>query len=100
MATRKETIENFLEGLFSVRVYPMMGEYVVYCMDKSVGCICDDNLFVKITPSSRKVLDGAPELPPYAGAKPRFLVQNTDKAFLQSLLLGVADDLPQPKKKK
>ena len=33
MATSKEFIEKFLEGLelYGVRVYPMMGEYVVYC---------------------------------------------------------------------
>ena len=102
MATSKEFIEHFLEGLelYGVRVYPMMGDYVVYCDDKTVGCICDDHLFVKITPASGKLLAGAPELPPYAGAKPRYLVENGDKEFLIKLLQEVAAGLPAPKKRK
>lgn len=102
MATLREYIENFLDGLelCGVRVYPMMGDYVVYCDDKPVGCICDNHLFVKITPASRKMLEGAPELPPYAGAKPRFLVENPDKGFLGELLQAVAAELPKPKPKR
>ena len=100
MATPREYIENFLEGLelFGVRVRPMMGDYVVYCNDKTVGSICDGHLFVKITPASRKLLEGAPELPPYAGAKPSFLVESTDKQFLAELLQAVAAEI-QPKKR-
>lgn len=102
MATSKEYIENFLEvlELHGVRVYPMMGDYVVYCDDKTVGCICDNHLFVKITPASSKLLSGAPELPPYAGAKPRYLVENEDKQFLAELLQAIAAGLPAPKKRK
>ncbi len=102
MATSKEFIEKFLEGLelYGIRVYPMMGEYVVYCNDKTVGCICDNRLFVKIMPASGRFLKGAPELAAYAGAKPRYLVENTDKEFLIELLQEVASGLPAPKKRK
>lgn len=102
MATSKEFIHNFLEDLelLGVRVYPMMGDYVVYCNDKTVGCICDERLFVKITPASRRLLEGAPELPPYAGAKPRYLVENSNKEFLAGLLQAIAAGLPAPKKRK
>lgn len=100
MATERKFIEELLEDLCEVRVYPMMGEYVLYCREKSVGCICDNRLFVKITPHSKRYLGGAPEIPPYVGAKPRYLVENLDKAFLQELLIAVADGLPAPKKKK
>jgi TfoX/Sxy family transcriptional regulator of competence genes len=100
MATEKKFIEEFLAGLFEVRVHPMMGEYVLYCRDKSVGCICENQVFVKITPQSKRYLEGAPEVPPYLGAKPRYLVENLDKSFLQELLLAVADGLSAPKKKK
>ena len=101
MATPREYVENFLEGLelYGVRVRPMMGDYVVYCNDKTVGSICDGHLFVKITPASRNLLDGAPELPPYAGAKPCYLVENDDKKFLVELLQAVAAELPNPKRK-
>ena len=100
MATSREYIECFLEGLelFGVRVRPMMGDYVVYCNDKTVGCICDARLFVKITPASRKLLEGAPELPPYEGASPRYLVENGDKQFLADLLQTIAAEV-KPKRK-
>ena len=100
MATDKSFLKELLDGLWDVRVYPMMGEYVLYCREKAVGCICDNNLFVKILPASEAMLAGAPEVPPYPGAKPRYLVQARDKAFLQELLFAVADALPAPKKKK
>ena len=39
-------------------------------------------------------------LPPYMGAKPRYLVENYDKAELAEKLSKVAEQLPLPKKKK
>lgn len=103
MATDQGYIEYFLEGLegADVRVRPMMGEYVVYCKDKVVGDVCDNKLFVKITPVSRSILGNAPELPPYEGAKPYFFVEDTDdKEFLRKLFSEVADGLPASKKKR
>ena len=100
MATEKRLVEELLEGLTDVRVSPMMGEYVLYCCEKSVGCICDNTLFVKITPVSRGLLEDAPEAPPYPGAKPRYVVRSRDKAFLQKLLHETADSLPAPQKRK
>ena len=78
----------------------MMGDYVVYAGDKTVGCICDGKLFVKITPASTKLLSGAPQLPPYEGAGLRYLVESGDKQFLAELLQAIAAELPQPKKRK
>ena len=101
MATSHEYIENFFDGLEfgGVRVRPMMGDYVVYCNDKTVGCICDVRLFVKITPASRKMLEGAPQLPPYEGASLHYLAESGDKQFLAALLQAVAAEV-QPKKRK
>ena len=100
MATSREYIENFLEDLelFGVRVRPMMGDYVVYCGDKTVGCICDERLFVKVTPASSELLEGAPKLPPYEGAGSRYLVESGDKQFLIKLLQAVAAEV-KPKRK-
>lgn len=100
MATDKRFIEELTEGLWEVRVRPMMGDYVLYCRDKVVGDVCDNRLYIKITPASRVLLSGAPEIPPYLGAKPHFCVESRDKAFLQKLLFAVADDLPLPEKRK
>ena len=95
MATSRKYIENFLEGieLFGVRVRPMMGDYVVYCMDKTVGCICDERLFIKITSASSALLEGAPKLPPYVGASERYLVENGDKKFLAELFKAIAAEV-------
>ena len=99
--TEKQVLEEIIAGLPEVRVSPMMGEHVLYCREKVVGDICDNKLFVKITPVSKNYLEGAPEVPPYVGAKPYYLVENTqNKAFISELLLAVADALPAPKKRK
>ena len=101
MASPRKYIEDFLDGLaiFGVRVRPMMGDYVVYCNDKAVGCICDGRLFVKITPASSKLLEGAPQLPPYEGAGLRYLVESGDKAFLAELLQAIAAEVQSKKRK-
>ena len=100
--TTKEQIAEFSEGLelFGVCVYPMMGDYVVYFDEKPVGCVCDNRLFIKETPVSRTLFGDCPMLPPYVGAKPRYLVENYDKAELAAKLSKVAAQLPAPKKKK
>lgn len=101
MATSKENALALIEGLREVRLYPMMGEYVLYCREKAVGCICDGKMFVKITPVSSAILgESAPQGIPYAGANPRFCVDTRDRAALQELLFAVADGLPAPKKRK
>lgn len=99
--TDKSVLEEIIAGLPEVRVRPMMGEYVLYCKEKVVGDVCDNRLYLKITPASRNYLDGAPEVPPYVGAKPYYLVENTaDKAFLAEAMSAIADALPAPRKKK
>lgn len=102
MATSREYIENFLElmAFRDVRVYPMMGEYVVYCNDIPVGCICDNRLFVKITRASRNLCPDAPEVPPYPGAKPRLLIESDDAEFLSELLHVLAANFPKSRKKR
>ena len=47
MATDKQFVNGFLEGLLEVRVRPMMGEFVLYCREKSVGSICDTASIIK-----------------------------------------------------
>jgi len=99
MATQREIAEELVYGLPDVRIYPMMGDYVLYCKEKAVGCICDNQLFVKITPVSKAKLDGSPEISPYPGAKPRYLVTSRDKSFLYEVLSALADMLPAKKRK-
>jgi DNA transformation protein len=55
MATSRSTTEFILDQLSAVpnvRVRKMFGEYALYCDEKVVALICDDQLFVKITRSA------------------------------------------------
>ena len=50
MATSRSTTEFILDQLSAVpnvRVRKMFGEYALYCDEKVVALICDDQLFVK-----------------------------------------------------
>lgn len=108
MATSHETVIYLLDQLTElgnrVRTRKMFGEYALYCDEKVVGLICDDQLFVKITPASSNYLgDNHEQGSPYPGAKPHFLiggdiVENKD-AFV-SLVITTADSLPRPLPKK
>lgn len=100
MATDKQFAEEIIEGLWEVRIRPMMGEYVLYCREKVVGGIYDNRLLVKPVPEAEASLPNARYELPYIGAKPMLLVESYEKAFLQELLFAVADALPAPKKKK
>lgn len=54
----------------------MFGEYAIYCNDKVVALVCDNQLFVKPTPKGKVHLEDVVESPPYPGAKPYFLIED------------------------
>ena len=69
-----------LGGEPAARCRKMFGDYGVYCGGKFIGCICDDRLYVKMTPAG---LDAEPLVrvaPPYPGAKEHFAVDLIDDA--------------------
>ena len=106
MATRKETIDFVLRRLghpdrFSVR--SMFGEYAVYADGKVVAFVCDDQLFVKILPSSAALAKQCEPAEPFPGAKLYYLVtedQLSSMRELPTLLIAMAATLPLPKKKR
>ncbi len=53
----------------------MFGEYGVYVDGKMIGLICDDQLYVKPTPSGRRHAEPVTDAPPYTGAKPHLLIE-------------------------
>lgn len=104
MATSKEFHDYVMEQLAragEVSSRKMMGEYCVYYRGKMVGDICDNQLFLKPTPSVLRLLPDAPRAYPYEGSKTLMTVvddvENT--ALLQSVLEAAYDELPEPKKK-
>ena len=99
MASSKEYVDFILEQCEGLTTRAMMGEFVLYYGGKVVGGVYDNRLLVKPTPSAKKRMPNAPMELPYEGAKEMLLVENMeDKAFLQSLLAAIAEELPAPKR--
>lgn len=105
MATTKEFHDYVMEQLSragEVSSRKMMGEYCVYYREKLVGDLCDNQLFLKPTPSVLRLLPDAPRAYPYEGAKTLMTVveEPENTALLQSVLEAMWPELPEPKKKK
>jgi hypothetical protein len=101
MATHQRTIDDLLDRLSSmpnVRARKMFGEYALYCDEKVVALVCDDQLYVKITPPGRAWLgDRYMEGEAYPGAKPSMWIGAEDihdRERLCELLRLTADALP------
>lgn len=111
MSTQRETVDFILEKLgadsshasecFSTR--SMFGEYALYANGKVVALICDDQLFVKIVPASSALEDICEKSEPYKGAKPYYLVEESQLSQIDGLaniLIEIAKGLPEKKVKK
>lgn len=103
MATSKDYLRFILDelsGLENVSYRSMMGEYIIYYNDKIAAYLCDDRLFVKITPVTEKLLPNAPRESPYDGAKDMLLIEDVDdRVFLETLFCAMEPDLSTPKTK-
>jgi TfoX/Sxy family transcriptional regulator of competence genes len=92
-----------MQGAGSFTHRKMFGEYAIYCNQKVVALVCDNQLFVKITVQGQTFIDKAcqPVLlaPPYPSAKDWFLIQDQldDREWLVQLIRITADALPIPK---
>jgi DNA transformation protein len=105
MTSTQEAADYILEqaaGAGFMRMRRMFGDYAVYCDEKVVGLICDDQLFIKYTDKGRifaegKYIEGCA----YKGAKPSMNVtdQIDDRDFMSVLIRMTADSLPLPKVK-
>jgi TfoX/Sxy family transcriptional regulator of competence genes len=105
MSTSQSTIDFLLDqlsGLPSVRAQKMFGEYALYCDEKVVALVCDNQLFVKLTPQGKvwvgqRFVEGEA----YPGAKPSMVMgaeEIDDGERLCELIRITADALPAPKK--
>lgn len=74
----------------------MFGEYAIYCDDKVVALVCDNQLFVKPTKKGRAFIGDVTEAPPYPGAKPYFLIEDRfeDREWISTLIGITARELP------
>ncbi len=106
MATKQLTIDYLLDqlsALANVRARKMFGEYALYCQEKVVALVCDDELFVKITPEGKKLLgENYQEGFAYPGAKASIHVPGDlleDRKFIGDLISLTALVLPVAKLK-
>lgn len=104
MSTSKDYLEYILDQLSEVEGIShrqMMGEYMIYCRGKLAAYLCDNRFLVKPVKSALALLPNAPQEPPYDGAKPMILVEDTDnRELLKTLFESIYDELPAPKQKK
>ncbi len=108
MASDQEFVDYLLDqmqGAGSLRQRKMFGEYAIYCDDKVVALVCDNQLFVKPTAAGKAAVVAAGvlrEAPAYPGAKPSLLIESLyeDGDWLCQLIRITAAELPAPSPKK
>ena len=89
-------------GAGNIRSRKMFGEYAIYCDDKVVALVCDNQLFLKITEPGRGVVKTQRLGAAYPGAKDSLVIGEEywdDHDYLSQLARVTADALPAPKKK-
>lgn len=104
MATSKEYADYVCECVFSygdIRSRKMFGEYMVYADNRPILLLCDNTVYVKITPETAALLGDAPRGIPYKKAKEHYVVDIEDRALADELipLLMAITPIPKPKKK-
>ncbi len=104
MASSREFVEYAAEQLREagkISYRKMFGEYGWYCDGKFLGVICDDKLFVKITPQGEAAFPDLPKAPPYEGAKDYFWIEDPDGCRDLTALVRITwQALPAPKPKR
>ncbi len=93
-------IRDQMAGAGPISARKMFGEFAIYCDEKVVALVCDNQLFVKPTAAGTALLGDPCLAPPYPGAKPHFLIDNVDDGeFLSAIIAATARALPVAKAK-
>jgi TfoX/Sxy family transcriptional regulator of competence genes len=90
-----------MEDAGVIRYRKMFGEYAIYCNEKVIGLVCDNNLFIKPTEGGRSYIREVVERPAYPGAKNSFFIEDKfeDKDWISELVRITEKELPVPKLK-
>ncbi len=105
MATDQDLIDFIVDQMGDagrIASRKMFGEYALYCDDKVVALVCDNQLFVKPTEKGRNYIGDVVEAPPYPGAKNYFLIEDRfdDREWLSELIRITVQEVPATKPKK
>lgn len=94
-------INEYVRDSFSksgdIVIKSMMGGYLVYFNGKLIGDICNNELFLKRTPTSDRLLADSELRYPYEDSKTLMHVFDSfdDKALILELLDGMYAELPE-----
>mgnify|MGYP001794798062 CR=1 FL=1 len=106
MSTKQLTIDYLTEQIEkagAIRSRKMFGEYALYCNEKVIAFVCDDQLFIKRTEEGKKFIGKPKEAPAYPGSKMYYLIEGDlweNSEWLSELVRVTAEELPTPKSKK
>ena len=94
-----EYVRETLSAAGDIVIKSMMGGYLVYLNGKLIGDICGDELFLKRTPTSDRLLSDSELRYPYEESKTLMHVFDSfdDRALIQELLDGMYAELPEKK---
>ena len=97
-----EFIVDQIENAGQITYKKMFGEYALYCEEKVVALVCDNQLFIKPTEGGRAFIGDVVEAPAYTGAKPSFLIDARveDRQWISNLIKITYEELPEQKIKK
>lgn len=96
-------INEYVRDSFSksgdIVIKSMMGGYLIYFNAKLIGDICNNELFLKRTSTSDRLLADSELCYPYEGSKTLMHVFDSfdDKALILELLDGMYAELPEKK---
>lgn len=97
-----EFVREVLSVAGDIAIKSMMGGYLIYFNGKLIGDICNNELFLKITPTSDRLLADSELRYPYEGSKTLMHVFDRfeDTDLITELLEGMYAELPEKKPKK
>ena len=97
-----EYVRESFSTVGDIVIKAMMGGYLVYLNGKLIGDICDNELFLKRTPTSDRLLEDSELRYPYEGSKTLMHVFDRfeDTDLIAELLEGMYAELPEKKPKK
>ncbi len=104
MSSREEFVQYVCEqtaGAGEITYKKMFGEYGIYCNEKIIGLVCDDQFFVKKTDQGCSILPNCSEASPYTNAKPHLVIDQLDnKDLMTAFIQATYEALPKPRPKK
>ena len=97
-----EYVRERFSAVGDIVIRSMMGGYLVYFNGKLIGDICDNELFLKRTTTSDRLLADSELRYPYEGSKTLMHVFDRfeDTDLIAELLEGMYAELPEKKPKR